>query len=116
MAYFYGQPRIETDSPVTNLVFTLMDWVQKFKHDDSHYSPELDEDVGEDLNLMQFTGLHDKNGKEIWEGDIVDDGVSRQTVRYDPHLAMFILDNNDNLNPDLEVIGNIHENPELLNS
>lgn len=77
--------------------------------------------------LMQFTGLHDKNGKEIYEGDIVkwddraagDDGmVWEGVVRFKE--GAFIAEKQDELigwmwnRSSLEVIGNIYENPKLF--
>ena len=70
----------------------------------------------------QFTGMTDKNGKKIFEGDICkhrsnysgDFIISVVTFTDGQFLAM--ADNNSgfNLSDKLEVIGNIHDNPELL--
>ena len=75
--------------------------------------------LNDDLILMQFTGLKDKNGKEIYEGDIVNDCCSKElrTVLY--QAPQFSLDRprkigHSNLHENCEVIGNIYQNPELL--
>lgn len=77
--------------------------------------------------LMQFTGLKDKNGKEIYEGDLLyckktsemfpDEDRWISDVRYSE--ASFTYRGDDPLEEnecleEMEVIGNIYENPELL--
>jgi len=84
----------------------------------------------EEVELMQFTGLHDKNGKEIYEGDIV---KSKETFGEYPENFFDAMEvvfeygkfcvkgeyfgyEGEGLISleSCEVIGNIHENPELL--
>ena len=83
-----------------------------------------------DIELMQFTGLHDKNGKEIYEGDIMqhkfderlfsclisfDDGAFvLQNIGVDGYLMDKIRLTQTSCIERI-VIGNIYENPELLN-
>ncbi|RXA81911.1 YopX family protein [Latilactobacillus sakei] len=79
-----------------------------------------------DINLMQYTGLKDNNGREVYEGDVLDIGLQNQDgkpvvapVSYEKYIAGYVLDNGGNgiwqrLDEDCEVIGNIYENPELL--
>lgn len=64
--------------------------------------------------LMQYTGLKDKNGKEIYEGDIVH-GIRNGTEVVDLYQEYDMIGYDINLEKS-EVIGNIYENPELLDN
>lgn len=71
--------------------------------------------------ISQFTGLHDKNGKEIYEGDILEDTLGRKKlVEYykDGFWLNASLEGAEwclrQVNSSSKIIGNIYENPELI--
>lgn len=78
----------------------------------------------DDIVLMQSTGLTDKNGKEIFEGDILDseDGFLTGVVGLRQDLGMFVstlikynnFERLCSIANSREIIGNICKNPELL--
>ncbi len=105
------------------------------KKDLSWFFSQFEEAVkgGNDLVLQQYTGLLDKNGKEIYEGDILNvcnGSINGRLWMQKPYSVKYILDkgfdicmfcwdkDGNNIMDSThwcEVIGNIYENPELLN-
>jgi uncharacterized phage protein (TIGR01671 family) len=81
------------------------------------------------IELMQYTGLRDKNGKEIYEGDIVKTNITNRVLPMAQFTGKVNFENggfnlnfnteinehlNEWLDKNLEVIGNIYENKELF--
>jgi hypothetical protein len=73
-----------------------------------------------DLKLMQFTGLHDKSGVDIYDGDILDDNKPWVVIQFDGGAWGLDYANGAGqkylypLNSHIKIIGNIYNNPELL--
>lgn len=73
-----------------------------------------------DFPVMQFTGLLDKNGNEIWEGDIIrylekeNQNSDVRTIEYSDSLARFFPYLGEVSKSDIEVIGNIYQNVDLI--
>lgn len=87
------------------------------------YIPDFTSYAVDPDTVGQYTGMKDKNGKKIFEGDIVDILTENEeigVIEYDDggfqvEADGFIVDFHANINgTDLEVIGNVHDNPELL--
>lgn len=78
----------------------------------------------DEIELMQYAGIKDKNGNEIYESYLVNDNVGvgfvellngAFRVNYGNGRCKWFIDYLTNERRTIEVIGNIYENPELLN-
>lgn len=94
---------------------------------DGYGRPTYEEDYGDRMVIMQYTGLKDKNGVEIYGGDLPKDCWNNiHEVKYSGcEWLCPVVKKVSPLYPAVvlsatymkwEVIGNIYENPELLNS
>jgi len=96
---------------------------------DGHYRIYLPSEV----NLVQYTGLRDKNGKEIYEGDVVKETFPRDKSdpAYDSYGDEGVVEWHEGIgawswehgeewgmidSQDVKIIGNIYENPDLLSN
>ncbi|EPP7605533.1 YopX family protein [Listeria monocytogenes] len=106
--------------PVTDLCFNETEAVGVSGCGDANCTLCVDWYNFDDVVLMQYTGLKDKNGKKIFEGDICweEHNECYGVVKFEDAKFLYLW---ENIAEDLwevadsiEIYGNIHENPELL--
>ena len=96
--------------------FIYLEIDELLQPEDAYYFPR------EDGIAQQFTGLKDKQSVDIWEGDILEGLNNNKIVKRSEKGACYFLEGEKTgpqvINQDLasihRVVGNIHENPELI--
>lgn len=138
--FVYGQLAYMFDDKNHALIIPSCYYATRdFDEEDENGNPIIQNDlaIGGFLSVKsetvgQFTSLHDKNGKEIYEGDIFDyhgivnvvifkDGMfcydsyrENKNLENIVELSNYFFNWENNKSKEIEVIGNIYENPELL--
>lgn len=125
-----GQLAYCFDNPKNPMIMPKCDFgTRDFGEEDRNGNPIIEDTIaiGGYYNVIpetvgQFTGLHDTNGREIYEGDVVQHDAWDYPFKviFNQEKARFVCKMRTGLtqyidNERMEVIGNIHENPELLN-
>ena len=104
------------------------------KTKDTGYGIAISRETSDKIILMQSTGLFDRNGQEIFEGDIITNGKDVMCMKRHNTLGFYVEqkgkvefiadsavleefeEDAKEIADGLEIIGNIYENPELNNS
>lgn len=103
------------------------------KSTDTGYGIAISRETSDKVILMQSTGILDKNSQEIFEGDIISDGHTSRDIRHHQTFGFYTINDNGDeeffgdtasledfeevskyMSENIEIIGNIYENPELL--
>ncbi|HAB7828317.1 TPA_asm: hypothetical protein GYP66_10625 [Listeria monocytogenes] len=106
--------------PVTDLCFNEIEAVGVSGCGNAKCTLCVDWYSFDDVLLMQYTGLKDKNGKKIFEGDVGWDEHNEcyGVVKFEEGKFLYVWENIAEdlweVADDIEICGNIHENPELL--
>lgn len=123
---WHGKHKIYHDFESEQDVFEWVEGYYVANGEDLHYiiTDKFEQYLIDPSTLGECTGLRDKNGKLIFEGDIVEYSNVNYEIKYIEGFATFSLRSVDNMNyapcittniiPRMSVIGNIHDNPELL--
>ena len=96
--------------------------IQKFSYDEYFKSNCIDQYSVKPETIGQYTGLSDKNGTKIFEGDILHAAQGNFVVRWSESICSFVAGEKERMRPCMnsgtmnccEVIGNIFDNPELI--